>query len=69
MELQRESGRGGNDRVADFLLADGGEVVMNWVLMITWLAQGSPVYKSMGGGQTIAYISDIGVILSYFFLV
>ncbi|KAI5838911.1 Frag1/DRAM/Sfk1 family-domain-containing protein [Morchella snyderi] len=44
--------------------------VMNWVLMITWLAQGSPVYKSMNGGQTIAYISDIGAsMLKPFFVI
>lgn len=29
-------------------------------MMITWLAQGQPVYTSMSGHQTIAYISDIG---------
>lgn len=33
---------------------------MLWVMMIVWLAQGQPKYASMGDGQTIAYISDIG---------
>jgi hypothetical protein len=33
---------------------------MLWAMMITWLAQGQPVYTSMTGHQTIAYISDIG---------
>ncbi|KAH8145560.1 uncharacterized protein LAJ45_10360 [Morchella importuna] len=31
-----------------------------WVLIIVWLAKGQPVYISMTGNQTIAYISDIG---------
>ncbi|KAK6497793.1 hypothetical protein TWF481_012196 [Arthrobotrys musiformis] len=29
-------------------------------LLITWTADGSPIYESMSSGQTIAYISDIG---------
>lgn len=34
---------------------------MLWVLIIVWLAKGQPIYISMTGNQTIAYISDIGM--------
>ncbi|RPA92185.1 hypothetical protein L873DRAFT_1710988 [Choiromyces venosus 120613-1] len=42
------------------LICAGVWFSMLWAMMITWLAQGQPIYASMNRGQNIAYISDIG---------
>ncbi|CAZ86490.1 unnamed protein product [Tuber melanosporum] len=42
------------------LICGGVWFSMLWAMMITWLAQGQPIYASMNRRQTIAYISDIG---------
>ncbi|PWW76233.1 hypothetical protein C7212DRAFT_197098 [Tuber magnatum] len=42
------------------LICAGVWFSMLWAMMITWLAQGKPIYASMNRDQTIAYISDIG---------
>ncbi|CUS13776.1 unnamed protein product [Tuber aestivum] len=42
------------------LICAGVWFSMLWAMMITWLAQGKPIYPSMNRDQTIAYISDIG---------
>jgi Frag1/DRAM/Sfk1 family len=38
-------------------------LVMLWVMLIVWLAQGQPIYASMSPDQHIAYISDVGMFI------